>query len=106
MVTITYRTSAGEARTVQAVPGQSLMEAARAARIPGILADCGGNSACGTCRIRVDEEWVPLLDEASQLEQDVLDLDEATPMLSSYRLSCQIPVRPDFDGLSVAVVEP
>lgn len=75
------------------------MEGARRDEIPGIDADCGGACSCGTCHVYVDETWVARVGGPSANERDMLEL--AVDVRSNSRLSCQIQVRPELDGLIV-----
>lgn len=99
MVKVTFIEANGERFEVDCAAGGSLMEAARRADIKGILADCGGNCACGTCRIYVDEAWLQKLAPIAELEEATLDMrDEPLP---NERLSCQLPVTAAMDGMVV-----
>lgn len=103
MVRITFIEANGCAHSVDVEPGLSLMEAAKNNSVPGILADCGGNCACGTCRIYVDEAWRSRLGDASEMEAATIEAqEEAVP---GKRLSCQVPVTADLDGLVVHMPE-
>ena len=82
-------------------PGQSLMEVARASGVVGILGDCGGTCACATCHVYVDPEWVTAVGTPDDIEAALLDLIDAKA--DNSRLSCQIKLRPELDGLSVTV---
>ena len=98
-IAVTFIEADGGEFTVACRPGMSLMEAARAADIRGILADCGGNCACGTCRVMVDEPWRGVLAPISELEEATLEMrDEPRP---GERLSCQLPVKAAMDGMVV-----
>ncbi|HWM49362.1 MAG TPA: 2Fe-2S iron-sulfur cluster-binding protein [Xanthobacteraceae bacterium] len=99
MPKITYIDSAGESRTVDAEVGSTVMEAAIRNGIPGIEAECGGACACATCHVYVEEAWQEKTGEASAMEQDMLDF--AFEVRPNSRLSCQITVREDLDGLVV-----
>ena len=99
MVRITYIEHDGQAVTVAAPVGQSIMKAAANAGVAGIAADCGGNCACGTCRIYVPEEWRDRLPPSAATEREMVDYSgDHTP---GVRLSCQIPVTEELDGLTV-----
>ncbi|WP_340244985.1 2Fe-2S iron-sulfur cluster-binding protein [Roseobacter sp. HKCCA2468] len=87
---------------VQAKPGMTLMEAAKAKSIPGVDADCGGNAACGTCAMSFGQGWEHLLEGRGADEDDMLEFSVETP--SKCRLSCQIELSDQMDGLT-AVVE-
>lgn len=97
MVKIAYIEASGETRTVEARVGQTLMDAAVKNSIPGILADCGGACACATCLVYVDEAWRETTGEANDLERSMLEFSEDEDPRG--RLSCQIKVTDDLDGL-------
>jgi ferredoxin, 2Fe-2S len=99
MVKITYIDSFGEARTIEAQEGATVMENAIRNAIPEITAECGGGCACATCHVYVGEKWVGLTGKASDQEEDMLDF--AYKVQPNSRLSCQIKVTPDLDGLVV-----
>ncbi len=99
MVKITYIDTAGTARTVEAETGSTVMENAIRNGIPGIEAECGGACACATCHVYVDEEWREAVGEPEPMEEDMLDF--AFDVRPNSRLSCQIRVRPELDGLVV-----
>ncbi len=103
MVKIIYIRHTGERHEVDATPGQSVMEAAIHNLVPGIDADCGGACACATCHVYVREEWREKTGEAGEMELSMLDF-AAAPRENS-RLSCQIPVRDELDGLTVDLPE-
>jgi ferredoxin, 2Fe-2S len=91
----------GQMRTVDAKEGWSLMEVAREAGIPGIVAECGGNAMCSTCHVHVDKEWIGVVGPPDELEQITLDL--APDLTDDSRLSCQIKIRTEFEGLIVHI---
>jgi ferredoxin, 2Fe-2S len=99
MVKITYIDSFGEARTIEAQEGATVMENAIRNAIPEITAECGGGCACATCHVYVGEKWVELTGKASDQEEDMLDF--AYKAQPNSRLSCQIKVTPELDGLVV-----
>ena len=103
MIKITYIDAAGTSRTVEAEEGATVMETALRNAVPGIEAECGGACACATCHVYVDEAWAPKLTPAQQMEEDMLDF--AFDVRPTSRLSCQIRVRPDLDGLVVTTPE-
>jgi 2Fe-2S ferredoxin len=103
VVSITYVEADGTAHTVEVKPGCSLMQGAVWNGVPGIVAECGGNCACGTCRIYVGEDWQQRLGERSELEEATLELRE--PPGPHERLSCQITVTEALDGLVVNLPE-
>ncbi len=101
MVSITFLTEDGESVDVKADPGMTLMEAALGAGVDGILAECGGGCSCATCHIILDEAWFRKLGEANPLEMGMLEVqDKAT---DRSRLSCQIDVTEEMDGMVVRV---
>ena len=103
MTKITFIDAAGQARTVDAEDGSTVMETALKNAVPGIEAECGGACACATCHVYVDESWVERLGKAEQMEEDMLDF--AFDVRPTSRLSCQIKVRPELDGLTVTTPE-
>ena len=99
MVKITYVDHLGTARTVEAVPGSTVMDTAIKNGIPGIEAECGGACACATCHVYVADEWMEKVGKPSQMEEDMLDF--AFEVRPNSRLSCQIKVTDALDGLTV-----
>ena len=99
MTKITYIAADGGARTLDVPDGESLMEAAVAAGVPGIDGDCGGNCACATCHIHVDPAWLALAGEKSEMEAAMLDFAEG--VTADSRLACQIMASPALDGMVV-----
>jgi ferredoxin, 2Fe-2S len=93
----------GSARTVEAEVGSTVMETAIKNGIPGIEAECGGACACATCHVYVDDAWRETVGDASPMEEDMLDF--GYEVKASSRLSCQIKVTPDLDGLVVRTPE-
>jgi len=101
MVKITFVQPDGSQQVVEATPGMTVMEAAKLALVPGIEAECGGACACATCHVYVDPEWREPTGEPSQMEEDMLDF--AFDVREESRLSFQIKVTPELDGLVVRV---
>ena len=99
MVKITYVAHDGTERVVNAEPGFSLMEVARHNNVVGIDGDCGGACACGTCQVRVEPMWLGKLKEKAPGEEGMLEYAERSGLTS--RLSCQIIVTEEMDGLVV-----
>lgn len=99
MTKITYVDVQGKARTVEASDGSTVMENAVKNGIPGIEAECGGACACATCHVYVDEAWKDRVGEPASMEEDMLDF--AFDVRPTSRLSCQIKVKPELDGLVV-----
>jgi 2Fe-2S ferredoxin len=100
-ITVEVTTRDGLSKSVGAVAGRSLMESLKAGGIEEILALCGGCCSCGTCQVFVDDAWLSRLPPMSPLEDEVLDTTDVRRPTS--RLSCQIIVTRELDGLSVAV---
>ncbi len=99
MPKITYISTTGEENMVEASVGMSVMRAAIANAVPGIDADCGGSCACATCHVYVDPAWAGKLKAPESSEADMLDFVlERQP---TSRLSCQIEVTAELDGLVV-----
>ena len=99
MAKITYIEHNGKSHTVEVKNGLSVMEGAVQNNIPGIDADCGGGMACATCHVYVKEEWFDKVNIKSEGEDDMLD--QAYEPNKYSRLSCQISVTDDIDGLIV-----
>jgi 2Fe-2S ferredoxin len=92
----------GEGRAVEVAVGESVMAAAVKNGVPGIVGECGGNASCATCHVWVREEFVPLVGEPNDMEEDLLDL-AVSDRRDGSRLSCQVAVTPELDGLTVDV---
>jgi 2Fe-2S ferredoxin len=103
MAKITFIDTAGTARTVDAEVGSTVMEAAIKNGVPGIEAECGGACACSTCHVYIDDAWRETVGEPSPMEEDMLDF--AYEVKPSSRLSCQIKVSENLDGLTVRTPE-
>jgi 2Fe-2S ferredoxin len=103
MVKITYIEHNGTRHEVEAEPGMTVMEAAIKNDVPGIEAECGGACACATCHVYVDEAWTAIVGPPSEMEEDMLDF--AFDVKPTSRLSCQIKVRQELDGLVVSTPE-
>jgi ferredoxin, 2Fe-2S len=99
MVKITFIDSAGQSRTIDAEEGSTVMETAVRNAVPEIEAECGGACACATCHVYVDPAWVEKTGKAEPMEEDMLDF--AFEVQPTSRLSCQIKVKPQLDGLVV-----
>jgi len=103
MTTITFIDHAGTERVVAARPGDTLKDVALDNDIPGIDADCGGVCACATCHVFIDEAYMAIVGPPGECEAPMLEfLDELRP---NSRLSCQIEVTPELDGLRVGTPE-
>ncbi|MFS4438741.1 2Fe-2S iron-sulfur cluster-binding protein [Paracoccaceae bacterium GXU_MW_L88] len=104
MVKITYIEHDGKEHVVDVAPGLTVMEGARDNDIPGIEADCGGACACSTCHVYVDPSWTDKLPAKDMMEEDMLDFAYA-PDPETSRLTCQLKVTEDLDGLVVRMPE-
>ena len=103
MTKVTYKNFHGNSKTVEVENGLSLMEGAIQNDIPGIDADCGGSMACATCHVYVDEKWFDKIPKAEDAEVDMIDM--AFEPKKNSRLSCQIIVSDELDGLKVTTPE-
>jgi 2Fe-2S ferredoxin len=99
MPKITYIENNGNSKTIEVSNGLSVMEGAVQNDIPGIDADCGGGMACATCHVYVKEEWFNKLPKKEDGEEDMLDMANEPNKFS--RLSCQLIVSDELDGLTV-----
>jgi ferredoxin, 2Fe-2S len=99
MPKITYVEHDGTQRTVDAEVGATVMETAIRNNVPGIVAECGGACSCATCHVHVDEAWKEKVGSPSPMEEDMLDF--AFDVRPTSRLSCQIKVTDELDGLVV-----
>jgi 2Fe-2S ferredoxin len=103
MAKITYIAFDGTVFDIEARDGTTVMENAVRNAVPGIEAECGGACACATCHVYVDEAWVAATGEPEPMEEDMLDF--AQDVQPNSRLSCQIRVKPELDGLIVRIPE-
>ena len=103
MTKIVFVDHTGEETVVDAANGESVMEAAINNNIEGIVAECGGACACATCHCYVDEAFRALTGEPDEMEQAMLDFTENVQ--ENSRLSCQIEVSDELEGLRVTTPE-
>lgn len=101
MPLITFIEPDGTRRDVEAENGASLMETAIRNGVRGIVAECGGACTCATCHVYVQDEWLGVTGGPSAMEEDMLDF--AFDVRNESRLSCQIRIRDELDGLVVNV---
>ena len=101
MTKIIYITDDNKNHTIEVQNGLSVMEGAVQNDIPGIDADCGGGMACATCHVYVNNEWFDKLPSKEDGEEDMLDM--AYEPKKNSRLSCQIIVSDELDGLTVNI---
>lgn len=99
MAKILFTDHSGTTREVEAKPGTSIMEAAVQNMIPEIDADCGGACACATCHVYVDTDWLSKLKDKDDMEESMLDFAE--DVKDNSRLSCQILMSDELDGIKV-----
>ena len=99
MPKITYKDNSGNSRTIEVDNGLSVMEGAIQKDIPGIDADCGGSMACATCHVYVEEKWLNILPKPEEAEVDMIDM--AYEPKKNSRLSCQLIVSDELDGLII-----
>jgi ferredoxin, 2Fe-2S len=99
MPKVTYIEFEGKEHSINLPLGFSIMEGAIQNSIKGIDADCGGSCACATCHVYIDENWVKKLPEIQESERDMLDF--VTELKNNSRLSCQITMTDQLDGIIV-----
>ena len=103
MPKITYKDDQGNSKTFEVENGLSVMEGAIQNDVPGIDADCGGSMACATCHVYVEEKWLDKLSKAEDAEVDMIDM--AYEPKKNSRLSCQLIVSDELEGLTVTTPE-
>ena len=103
MVQIIYVEHDGTEHVVDSQTGVSLMQAAIDNLVPGIDADCGGECSCATCHVMVNENWLEKVGPPGEMEESMLDLNPERQ--ENSRLSCQVEVSEDLDGLRVTMPE-
>ena len=101
MAKISYITHDKQTHTIDVQNGLTVMEGAVQNDIPGIDADCGGGMACATCHVYVKEEWFDKLPKKEDGEEDMLDMAFEPNKFS--RLSCQVLISDELDGLTVSL---
>ena len=101
MTKITYNTHDNKTHTIDVQNGLTVMEGAIQNDIPGIDADCGGGMACATCHVYIKEDWWDKLPNKEDGEEDMLDMAHEPNKFS--RLSCQIIVSDELNGLEVSI---
>ena len=99
MPKITYKDFQGNSKTIEVENGLTVMEGAIQNNIPGIDADCGGSMACATCHVYVEEKWLSKIQKAEEAEEDMIDM--AFEPKKNSRLSCQLIISEELDGLTV-----
>ena len=101
MPKITYKDHQGASNTIEVENGLSVMEGAIQKEITGIDADCGGSMACATCHVYVEDKWFDKIPKAEDAEIDMIDM--AFEPKKNSRLSCQLIVSDDLEGLTVDI---
>lgn len=104
MMRVKYVQPDGDETVVVALRGDTVMSTAIGAGVPGIVADCRGGLTCATCHVFLDAEWVGCAGERELEEEEMLELT-AVPATESSRLSCQVVLTDELDGLVVYVPE-
>ena len=104
MPKVTYISHTGETNTVDVPVGNSVMEGAVKNGIDGIVAECGGACMCATCHVYVDPAWLDKLPPIGEEQEEMLGVTAAERKPNS-RLSCQISMKPEYDGLIVRTPE-
>ena len=103
MPKIIYKDFQGGSKTIEVANGLTVMEGAIQNEIPGIDADCGGSMACATCHVYINENWLNKIPKPEDAEVDMIDM--AFEPKKNSRLSCQIIVSDELDGLEVITPE-
>ncbi len=103
MPKITFIDQKGLSKIIEIENGLTVMEGAVQNNVPGIDADCGGGMACATCHVYVEDSWFNKIEKAEDAEQDMIDM--AYKPQKNSRLSCQIVVSDEIDGLTVTTPE-
>ena len=103
MPKITYIDQKGDSKTIDVENGLTVMEGAIQNNVPGIDADCGGSMACATCHVYVEDSWLSKIPKAEDAENDMIDM--AYNPKKNSRLSCQIVVSEELNGLIVTTPE-
>jgi 2Fe-2S ferredoxin len=99
---VVYVVDGGHEYPIDAGVGDSVMATAVKNGVPGIVGECGGNASCATCHVWVRDEYLPLVGAPNDMEEDLLDLGVSDRREGS-RLSCQIAVTAELEGLTVDV---
>lgn len=101
MTRVVFLLADGERRECDVKAGWSVMQGAMRAGVPGVEAECGGSMACATCHVFVADAWLAKIAPAAEMEREMLDMLPA--LQPNSRLSCQVVVRDDLDGLVIEV---
>jgi ferredoxin, 2Fe-2S len=98
----TWKLADGREVTLDVAEGTTLMEAATRHGVPGIIGECGGSMSCATCHVVIDPTWAERAGPPGTFEDDMLDITEA-PRQPTSRLSCQLRMTADLDGIVLHV---
>lgn len=101
MISVTVTDREGAAREIEADDGYVLMEAIRDAGFDDLIAQCGGCCSCATCHVYIDESWTKVVGPPNEMEEELLDTSEHRQ--ANSRLSCQIDIQSELDGLCVTI---
>lgn len=104
MPQVSFVRADGSLEQADAQIGESAMRAAVTGGVEGILAECGGEASCATCHVYVQEDWATKVGDVGPDEDDMLDFAESPRKLNS-RLSCQIAIVEELDGLVLHIPE-
>jgi ferredoxin, 2Fe-2S len=104
MPKVVYRTHKGETYEVDVAAGRSIMLGATIGGVPGIDADCGGTLSCATCHVYVEQAWTDRLTPVDETESELLE-NVAAERCDNSRLSCQLVVTEDLDGIIINIPE-
>jgi ferredoxin, 2Fe-2S len=104
MPKVTYIRSGGRSEVLDVPLGTSIMQAATSNDIDGIVAECGGSCMCATCHVYVDNSWLSKTPPMNPAENEMLD-STASPRRPNSRLSCQLKMTPEMDGIVVYIPE-
>ena len=102
MPEVIYVGGTGRQHPTEATLGESVMATAVKNGVPGIIGECGGNASCATCHVWVREEFWPLVGTPNDMEEDLLDM-AVSERRDTSRLSCQVPMTAELDGLTVDI---
>ncbi len=103
MTRIIYIEHSGEKHELEIANGTSIMQAALDNNVRGIVADCGGSCSCATCHVYIDENWLNKASEKSEMEEILLE--EVCDPQDNSRLSCQVEVSDELEGMIVRIPE-
>jgi 2Fe-2S ferredoxin len=104
MPKVTYVGTDGATTTLEVQDGTSVMKAAVLNGVTGIVGECGGNLMCATCHVYIDSEWEDRLAAKDEVEEEMLE-EAGAPVKDCSRLSCQVIMNPELDGLAVHLPE-